>query len=369
MLLRQLIPFIFISVLFSQDYLKIYTISPDHKLFDELIKWLDPTINKKSGDNLKQILSKVEIYIFGETKNSGHILIFHFKNDDTPESFYVDYEKSQKRKYLNVKGRVFDKLDDESLKSDLRIINSDSVYNDILKLDYNDTRSQVFSNDGANSLLLNKLVTQDNYVIVKIDSTNQYFSDLKSETDPDSEILELINLDKGTKQPLLPSNLKPNRFYYESEDSLIAHEMNIFDYNNQKNRDLKFFKENDLDAPSTASTHVPIEKGEKLIAQDYLKVNSRGNMVPDSMLIKVKRKSSRTIDNLYKVNNPQAVVAVKDSTKRFPRRKINALVDQKYKDKNFIMKDTEGDTGRSNSIRLEYWIAGITFVITFFFLV
>ena len=368
MLLRRLIPFIFISVLFSQDYLKIYTIPPDHKLFDELIKWLNPTINKKSGDNLKQILSKVEIYIFGETKNSGHILIFHFKNDDTPESFYVDYEKSQKRKYLNVKGRIFDKLNDEFLKSDLRIINSDSVFNDILKLEYNNTYSQVFSNK-ANSLLLNKLVTQDNYVIVKIDSTNQYFSDLKSETDPDSEILELINLDDGKKQPLLPTNLKPNRFYYESKDSLIAHEMNIFDYDNQKNRDLKFFKEKDVEAPSTASTHVPIKKGEKLIEQDYLEVNSRGNMLPDSMLIKVKRSSRRTIDNLYKVNNPQAVVAVKDSTKRFPRRNINALVDEKYKDKNFIMKDTEGDTGRSNSIRLEYWIAGITFVITFFFLV
>ena len=37
MFLRRLIPFIFLSVLFSQDYLKIYTIPTDHKLFDELI--------------------------------------------------------------------------------------------------------------------------------------------------------------------------------------------------------------------------------------------------------------------------------------------------------------------------------------------
>ena len=145
--------------------------------------------------------------------------------------------------------------------------------------------------------------------------------------------------------------------------------MNIFDYDNQKNRNLEFFKEKNVDAPSFTSTHVPIKKGEKLIRQDYLKVNYRGNMLPDSMVIKVKTGRRNKIDNLYKLNNPQAVVAVKDSTNRFPRRKINALVDEKYKDKNFIMKDTEGDTGRSNSIRLEYWIAGITFVISFFFLV
>ena len=211
MLLRRLIPFIFLSVLFSQDYLKIYTIPPDHKLFDELIKWLDPTIKRKSGDNLKQVLSKVEIYIFGETKNSGHILIFHFKNDDTPESYYVDYEKSQKRKYINLKGRVFDKLNDEFLKSNLRIINSDSVFNDILKLDYNVTNNQIF-NRNPNVSSINQLLSNNGYLLVTVDTTDEYINEIKSETDPDSEIIELINLDTGNKQPLLPTNLDPNRF-------------------------------------------------------------------------------------------------------------------------------------------------------------
>ena len=371
---------LFVSTLLGQNnFYSIYEWKKGDNLFKEIIKQSQIAPSNMEQADIPEKLESIKLYKLGNDEEKDDFIIFIYKDKSrNPTIIYLERIGKQSRQNIRLSRFLHNRLDSEKENrvNHYRTIESDSVSKEILQLDYNITNEQIF-NSSPNVSSIKEIMDRNKYLIVDVNSTDKYFEELKSVNDeilPENKFA-LINLDDGTKQPLIPTNLKPNRFYYTSEDSLIEDQLSIFDFESRKSQTKKIFKEKQVAIPPDLSTHVPIEKGEKLENLDFSRVKKR-NITPDSMMIVVDAKSRKKLDNFYKLGNPQAVVVAKDSTSR-PFKfnsEINLLVDEKYKDYEFIMEDKEIEEGTEPApppliLRTEYWIAGITIIISMLFMV
>lgn len=370
--------FLFVSILFGQNnFYSIYEWRKGDNLFKEIINVSEIAPSNMEQADIPEKLELIKLYKLGNDKEKDDFIIFIYKDKRrNPTIIYLERIGKRPRQNIRLSRFIQERLESEKENrvNHYRTIAADSVSKDILQLDYNITNEQIF-NSSPNVSSINQMMNQSKYAFIAIDSTDQYIDKIKSEDDetlPEKK-LALIDLDSGKKQLIKPTNLDPNRFYYTIKDSLIPHQISIFDFESRKSQTKNLFKEKKENIPPDLSTHVPIEKGEKLENLDFSRVKKR-NITPDSMVVVVDVKSRKKLDNFYKLGSPQAVVVAKDSTSRSFKfnSEINLLVDEKYKDYEFIMEDKEDKPEfgpKTLILRTEYWIAGITIIISMLFMV
>ena len=233
--------FLFVSTLFGQNnFYSIYEWRKGDNLFKEIIKQSQIAPSNMEQADIPEKLESIKLYKLGNDEEKDDFIIFIYKDKSrNPTIIYLERIGKQSRQNIRLSRFLHNRLDSEKENrvNHYRTIESDSVSKEILQLDYNITNEQIF-NSSPNVSSIKEIMDRNKYLIVDVNSTDKYFEELKSVNDeilPENKFA-LINLDDGTKQPLIPTNLKPNRFYYTSEDSLIEDQLSIFDFESRKSQ-------------------------------------------------------------------------------------------------------------------------------------